>query len=124
MSCSVEIFIRQLQDAILVPIQVVANRGGKKVLQVVRAEGEVQEREVKTGAFNATFVQIVEGLNEGEEVLLNPPLFTESAGAPGSRTQPEPKAGSTEDKQNGGTPGPPGLRDNPPRTSDSQQNRP
>ena len=79
MSCKVEIFIRQLKDAILVPIQVVANRRGKKVLYVVDAQGAVQEREVKTGAFNATFVQIVEGLSEGEEVLLNPPLFTESA---------------------------------------------
>ena len=79
MSCKVEIFIRQLKDATLVPIQVVANRRGKKVLYVVEAQGSVQEREVKTGAFNATFVQIVEGLSEGEEVLLNPPLFTESA---------------------------------------------
>jgi multidrug efflux pump subunit AcrA (membrane-fusion protein) len=79
MSCKVEIFIRQLKDAVLVPIQVVANRRGKKVLYVTDARGAVREREVKTGAFNATFVQIVEGLGEGEEVLLNPPLFTESA---------------------------------------------
>jgi hypothetical protein len=79
MSCKVEVFIRQLQDVILVPIQVVANRRGKKVLYVIEAQGDTQEREVKTGAFNATFVQIVEGLSEGEEVLLNPPLFTESA---------------------------------------------
>jgi multidrug resistance efflux pump len=79
MSCKVEVLIRQLKDAILVPIQVVANRRGKKVLYVVGAQTAVQEREVKTGAFNATFVQIVEGLSEGEEVLLNPPLFTESA---------------------------------------------
>jgi len=79
MSCKVEIFVRQLKDAILVPVQVVANRRGKKVLYVVGTQGAVQERQVQTGAFNATFVQIVEGLGEGEEVLLNPPLFTESA---------------------------------------------
>jgi hypothetical protein len=38
-----------------------------------------KEREVQTGAFNDTFVQIVEGLEEGDVVLLNPPLFTEGA---------------------------------------------
>jgi len=81
MSCKVEIFVRQLKDVMLVPIQVVANRRGKKVLYVVNGQGAAQEREVKTGAFNDTFVQIVEGLNEGEQVLLNPPLFTESGAA-------------------------------------------
>jgi HlyD family secretion protein len=79
MSCKVEVFVRQLKDAVLVPIQVVANRRGKKVLYVVDARGDTQERAVATGAFNDTFVQITEGLSEGEEVLLNPPLFTESA---------------------------------------------
>ena len=32
---------------------------------------------MKTGAFNDTFVEITEGLQPGEEVLLNPPMFTE-----------------------------------------------
>jgi multidrug efflux pump subunit AcrA (membrane-fusion protein) len=81
MSCKVEIFVRQLKDVMLVPIQVVANRRGKKVLYVVNGPGAAQEREVKTGAFNDTFVQIVDGLNDGEQVLLNPPLFTGSGAA-------------------------------------------
>jgi len=132
MSCRVEIFIRQLKDAILVPIQVVANRRGKKVLYVVGAQGAVQEREVKPGAFNATFVQIVEGLSEGEEVLLNPPLFTESAepaafqparsekavepnspaAGPGAKSQSETKAKSTKGKQRTRPPDPEGSQKN------------
>ncbi len=79
MSCKVEIFVRQLKDVILAPLQVVANRQGKKVLYVVDAQGAAHERAIKTGAFNETFVQVTEGLNESEAVLLNPPLFTESA---------------------------------------------
>jgi HlyD family secretion protein len=130
MSCKVEIFIRQLKDAILVPIQVVANRRGKKVLYVVGAQHDAEEREVKTGAFNATFVQIVEGLSEGEEVLLNPPLFTETAepaafqparsekavepngpaAGPGTETQSETKAKSTKGKRSSGTPDPEGSQ--------------
>ncbi len=80
MSCRVEVLVRDLQDVIIVPIQVVANRQGRKVCYVMTPAGR-EEREVQTGAFNDTFVQIVSGLEEGEEVLLNPPLFTESATA-------------------------------------------
>jgi multidrug resistance efflux pump len=76
MSCKVTILVRELRDVIKVPIQVVANRRGRKVCYVVTPSGP-EEREVQTGAFNDTFVQIVEGLEEGDVVLLNPPLFTE-----------------------------------------------
>jgi HlyD family secretion protein len=143
MSCKVEIFIRQLKDAVLVPIQVVANRRGKKVLYVVGAQDDVEEREVQTGAFNATFVQIVEGLSEGEEVLLNPPLFTESAEpaafqparsekavepnspatGPGTETQLETKAKSTKGKRSSGTPDPEGSKKNL-KSAPASDNRP
>lgn len=81
MSCKVEILVRRLEDVLLVPIQVVANRGGRKVCYVSTASGP-EEREVKTGAFTDTLVQIMDGLKEGEEVLLNPPLFEELSGQP------------------------------------------
>ena len=76
MSCKVTVLVRELHDVIKVPIQVVANRHGRKVCFVVTPNGP-EEREVQTGAFNDTFVQVVEGLEDGEIVLLNPPLFTE-----------------------------------------------
>jgi HlyD family secretion protein len=82
MSCKVQILVQHLDDVVQVPIQVVANRRGRKVCYVATAQGP-EEREVQTGAFNDTFVQIAEGLEAGEIVLLNPPLFTES-GASGT----------------------------------------
>jgi hypothetical protein len=78
MSCKVEILVRQLADVLVVPIQVVANRGGRKVVYVKTAAGGSEEREVDMGAFNDTFVQIITGLEENEQVLLDPPLRTES----------------------------------------------
>ncbi len=81
MSCKVEILVRELEDVILAPIQVVANRRGKKVVYVLNTSGGSEEREVTTGAFNDTFVEIVSGLNEGEAVLLNPPLLTDGGSA-------------------------------------------
>jgi HlyD family secretion protein len=86
MSCKVQILVNRLEDVIIVPIQVVSNRSGKKVCFVMTPQGP-QERVVQTGAFNDTFVQVTEGLQEGEEVMLNPPLFSESTGAVGFQQQ-------------------------------------
>jgi len=78
MSAKVGILVEQLRDVLIVPIQVVANRAGRKVCYVATPEGP-QEREVQTGAFNDTFVQIIDGLQIGDEVLLNPPRVTEAS---------------------------------------------
>ena len=76
MSAKVEILVEQLQDVKIVPVHVVANRSGKKICYVATDSGQ-QEREVKTGAFNDTFVEIVSGLQVGEKVLLSPPRTVE-----------------------------------------------
>ncbi|MBE0535761.1 MAG: efflux RND transporter periplasmic adaptor subunit [Phycisphaerae bacterium] len=104
MSCKVEILVQQLENVMLVPIQVVANRRGKKVIYVVNAAGGSEEREVTTGAFNDTFVQITQGLNEGEAVLLNPPLFTESAGPAFQQQRMGPQNGAGATTPNGAAP--------------------
>jgi hypothetical protein len=88
MSCKVQILVRQLEDTIIIPIQVVSNRAGKKVCYVITSQGH-QERVVRTGLFNDTFVEIIEGLEAGEEVMLNPPLFSE-LGSPASFQQQQP----------------------------------
>ncbi|MBW7992779.1 MAG: HlyD family efflux transporter periplasmic adaptor subunit [Planctomycetes bacterium] len=80
MSTKVDILVEQLEDALIVPIQVVARRDGKKVCYCLTPQGP-EPREVQTGAFNDTFVQIIDGLEVGDEVLLNPPLITETSGS-------------------------------------------
>ena len=85
MSAKVEILVQQLKDVIIVPVTVVANRQGKKVCFVVTPGGSSEERAIKTGAFDDTFVEIVEGLEEGEKVLLNPPRITETGSGYDSR---------------------------------------
>jgi multidrug resistance efflux pump len=78
MSAKVEILVEQLKDVIIVPITVVANRQGKKVCFVVASDGSSKERVVKTGAFDDISVQIAEGLEEGDKVMMNPPRITET----------------------------------------------
>jgi RND family efflux transporter MFP subunit len=93
MSAKVEILVEELKDVMIVPIQVVANRAGRKVCYIATPQG-TQEREVKTGAFNDTFVQIVDGLQVGEEVLLTPPRIVEADSEDKSNQRPKgPRAG-------------------------------
>lgn len=89
MSCKVEILVEQLSDVITVPITAVANRGGRKVCYVVTPQGTEEERVVQAGVFNDSSVQILEGLEVGENVLLNPPLLTESSAEAFQQTLPE-----------------------------------
>ncbi|MHC4329211.1 MAG: efflux RND transporter periplasmic adaptor subunit [Planctomycetota bacterium] len=84
MSAKVEILVDHLHDALIVPVQVVANRGGRKVCYI-ETGGTPEEREVQTGSFNDIFVQIVGGLEAGENVLLNPPRLIEP------KQEPEPE---------------------------------
>jgi RND family efflux transporter MFP subunit len=72
MSAKVEILVEQLHNVTIVPVHVVANRAGKKFCYVAADSGP-EEREVQTGAFNDTFVEIQNGLQVGEKVLLSPP---------------------------------------------------
>jgi HlyD family secretion protein len=99
MSCSVKILIEQLKDVIVVPVQVVANRGGKKVCCVSTSSGPV-ERDVQTGLFNDMFVEVISGLEVGEQVLLNPPLFTEQSSATALLQQPPLPEGQIPPKTN------------------------
>ena len=84
MSAKVEVLVEQLDDVLMVPVQVVANRGGRKVCYIATDRGP-EERQVQTGAFNNNFVEIVSGLQVGESVLLSPPRVVEPT--PGSRSE-------------------------------------
>ena len=72
MTAKVEIVIEQLEDVIIVPVQAIVNRDGKKVCYVNNG-GSGEEREVETGSFNDDSVEIKSGLIVGEKVLLSPP---------------------------------------------------
>ena len=111
MSAKVEILVEHLTDVIIVPVTVVANRQGKKVCFVVSSDGSSEERVVKTGAFDDTFVQIVEGLEEGEKVMLNPPRITETGSGYGSRE----RSDRFESDEPGAGPGPAGPPPGGPR---------
>ncbi len=72
MSAEVEILVQRLQDIVYVPLQAVSYFDDRRVVYLPRA-GEPQMREVETGTFSDSFIEITSGLRAGEEVLLLPP---------------------------------------------------
>ena len=77
MSAKVTILIKTLDDVIVVPLQCVASRSGRKVCYVMR-NGNPEMVDVETGSYNKSFVQIEQGLEPGMEVLLTPPKLYET----------------------------------------------
>jgi hypothetical protein len=72
-SARAEIIITNIASALSVPIQAVTTQKGKQVCYVKRGGGQ-EVVQVEVGLFNTRFIQILRGLEEGDEVLLSPPF--------------------------------------------------
>lgn len=72
MSCSVEILVAELENVVYVPVQCVFFDGGETVA-FVRKLGGVEMRQVEVGLDNSKLVEVKNGLEDGDIVLLSPP---------------------------------------------------
>jgi HlyD family secretion protein len=78
MSCSVEIYAGRVDDCLQVPLQSVFVDKGETIAFVAHDDRH-ERRVIQVGRSNEKVVEIVSGLEEGEEVLLSaPPGFTPS----------------------------------------------
>lgn len=75
MSAEVEIIVAAIDEAVQVPLQAVRGHGANRVVYVAGALG-AEERPVKVGAFNDSYIQVLEGVEPGENVLLTEPMET------------------------------------------------
>ena len=73
MSCRVEIVVHRYDDVHYVPVQAVVQHGGEPVTYVRDGE-DVQRRPVDLGLRDNRMVAVLAGLEQGEQVLLSPPL--------------------------------------------------
>ena len=73
MTCQAEVVIEQYPDALYVPFQTVLRIGGVPTV-FVKKENAYEPRAVQTGLHNNKMIHILDGLTEGETVLLTPPL--------------------------------------------------
>ncbi|HUR28613.1 MAG TPA: hypothetical protein VM509_10530 [Planctomycetota bacterium] len=113
MSCSVEIRVEDIADAIYIPVQAVFRHLGKNIAFVDAGAGKYDVATVKTDRFNDSHVQITEGLKEGQIVLLSAPLAfhlqpgetaTEQTVPPGGASPLKPPM-TADDGAPGGAPG-------------------
>ncbi len=72
-SAKVEIIIEELTDVLTAPIQAVTTVDGKQLCYRSNG-GDLEPIEVKIGKFNTKYIEIKSGLEEGQEIILNPPL--------------------------------------------------
>lgn len=103
MSAEVEILVSERKGVLHVPVQAVTTHRGKTVVYATTPQGE-EEREVVLGESNEKFVEVVSGLREGEEVLLEAPQAL-AAGEEQEEEGPDEDAEDAEDVEE--APGPP-----------------
>jgi len=71
MSADVEVIVARRRDALFVPTQAILEREGKKRVYLV-ADGHARATTVKVGESNWSSTEILEGLREGDRVVINP----------------------------------------------------
>ncbi len=73
MSCKATVNIERYEDAISVPIQAIVGNNGESIVYVDNGN-ETVAREVEIGLDNNAMVHVLSGIQEGDRVLLTPPL--------------------------------------------------
>lgn len=81
LTAQVEILVDNRSDVLQIPLQGVVTIAGKQFAYVINSRGAPERREVKIGQSNQSHVEILDGIEEGEDVVLNPrSQFTKEIG--------------------------------------------
>ena len=109
MSAKVEILANSLSNVVYVPVQAVSPQEGKQVCYMANG-GKPECRTVEVGEFNDEFIEIKNGIKEGEQVLLR----AVETSAPEKKEEKEPLAPA--DKAVPSSKAPPAAAVAPPKT--------
>lgn len=71
MSAEIEVLTDRREEVLTVPAEALAFENGTEVCYVAH-DGGLERREVKVGGSNRTLVEVTEGLEQGEQVVLDP----------------------------------------------------
>jgi multidrug efflux pump subunit AcrA (membrane-fusion protein) len=69
MTATGQVEVENIPNALLVPIKAVREKGGQIFVNVAGDDGRSQERMIRVGRKNQQFVEVLEGLREGEMVI-------------------------------------------------------
>jgi HlyD family secretion protein len=79
MTAAVNIVVQEIADQLLVPNRAVRLQDGKRVVYIMNG-GQPQKVEITLGASSDTMSVVLDGLNEGDLVVLNPPTQFQGPG--------------------------------------------
>ena len=71
MTAQVELLIGYYPDVVVVPVQAVASHNDNKYVYLKSSDGEFKRTQVEAGKSNISFLEVTEGLAEGDEVALD-----------------------------------------------------
>jgi HlyD family secretion protein len=71
MTAEVKVKVTEVADALIVPVEAVTEREGKHYAYVLDDRGKAERRTLSVGDNNDKFIQVQQGLSEGEPVALN-----------------------------------------------------
>ncbi|MFM9962168.1 MAG: HlyD family efflux transporter periplasmic adaptor subunit [Planctomycetaceae bacterium] len=94
MTAEVEVVVADLPDVLTVPVSCIVERGGKFNAWVVNGPNKFERRPLTIGKTNDKVFEIIDGLKEGDLVLLNPKAMVEEA------RKEEPRTGQPDADQN------------------------
>jgi HlyD family secretion protein len=118
MSCQTVIHVNEIEDAVFVPVHTVVRHEGQPTVFVLTANGPAA-RPVVVGEDNGRMVHVIEGLAEGEPVVLAPPIGTQLREARATQLHaPGPDAPGQQPAASEDTP-----RARPPHTQDDENPR-
>jgi HlyD family secretion protein len=78
LTVTVSIITAQAFNVLRVPTQAIISQGGQTSVQVM-VNGVAETRQVQTGISNSSYTEITSGLNEGDEVVIQPTTSSSSS---------------------------------------------
>jgi HlyD family secretion protein len=103
MSCRAEIIFEQYDSALYIPVQAVLRVNGEPTVYIVDGD-RIVPRKVEIGLDNSRMIRIVSGLDQGDVVLLTPPLEAGATADSGKKAAGEKDAGRSRPGGSGGRP--------------------
>ncbi len=70
MTATGQIEVERIPNALLAPVKAVQEKGGRIIVKVPGADGRGEERAIRVGRRNQQFVEVLEGLREGDKVIM------------------------------------------------------
>jgi len=70
MTCTITFITKRVEDVLYIPVKAVSIADGRQIVQVKSQDGTVSERNISTGFTDGTSVEVIEGLQAGEIVLV------------------------------------------------------